>query len=84
VNERDGVVVLSDNTGAYEELREFVVNVDPLDIAQQAAALDLALAYPDEGRRENARAIQAHVRKNDLSAWLVAQLADLDRVSAPA
>jgi trehalose 6-phosphate synthase len=84
VNERDGVVVLSDNAGAYEELRDFVVAVDPLDIAQQAAALDAALTAPGDERRRNAQAIRSHVRTNDLGAWLAAQLADLDRVSAPA
>ena len=32
VNERDGAVVLSREAGAYEELRAWVVGVDPLDV----------------------------------------------------
>src|SRR5262249_23576199 len=36
VNERDGVLVLSTNAGACEELGEWAVTVDPFDIAGQA------------------------------------------------
>ncbi|MGI9112782.1 MAG: alpha,alpha-trehalose-phosphate synthase (UDP-forming) [Gaiellaceae bacterium] len=36
VNTRDGVVVLSVNTGAYEELSEWVLAVDPLDAEVQS------------------------------------------------
>ena len=37
VNTRDGVVVLSVNAGAYEELGEWTVPVDPLDVEGQAS-----------------------------------------------
>lgn len=84
VNERDGAVVLSENTGAYEELGDWVVRVDPTDVPGQAAALEAALELPDAERRAAARAIRSHVRGHDLKAWLEEQLADLDRVSAPA
>jgi trehalose 6-phosphate synthase len=82
VNERDGVVVLSRNAGAYEELAPWVVDVDPFDVAGQAEALHEALSLPDAERRSRAEAIRAHVREHDLAAWLGLQLADLDRVSA--
>src|ERR671920_2135754 len=43
VNRRDGVLVLSENTGAHEELGEHAVTVYPYDIRQQADALYEAL-----------------------------------------
>jgi trehalose 6-phosphate synthase len=46
VNERDGVLVLSRNAGAYEELAPWAVAVDPFDVAGQAAALHAALSLP--------------------------------------
>ena len=44
VNTRDGVVVLSVNTGAHEELGRWTVPVDPLDVEGQATALEEAIA----------------------------------------
>ena len=82
VNHRDGVVVLSRNAGAYEELAPWVVAVDPFDVAGQAEALHEALSLPEDERRSRAESIRAHVHEHDLTDWLDLQLADLDRVSA--
>jgi trehalose 6-phosphate synthase len=84
VNERNGVVVLSENAGAWEELGRWVVTVDPLDVEGQAEAIHQALELPETERAQRAEAIRAYVREHDLGAWLRAQLADLDRVSAAA
>jgi trehalose 6-phosphate synthase len=84
VNERDGVLVLSENAGAHEELGEWAVSVNPFDVVGQAEAIHEALELPPEERRMRAEAIRAHVREHDLESWLSAQLADLDRVSEPA
>ena len=82
VNQRDGVLVLSRNTGAYEELAPWVVAVDPFDVAGQADALHAALTLPEDERHARADALHSHVREHDLVEWLDLQLADLDRVSA--
>jgi trehalose 6-phosphate synthase len=81
VNARDGVVVLSVNAGAYEEIGTWTVPVDPLDVEGQADALEAALALPEEERRARLDAIRKHVRRHDLSRWIDAQLSDLDRAS---
>jgi trehalose 6-phosphate synthase len=82
VNERDGVVLLSENTGAYEELRGWVLTVNPFDLVGQAESIHTALELDPGERRTRADAIRAHVREHDIEGWLAAQLADLDRVSA--
>ena len=82
VNERDGVVLLSENTGAYEELGEWVLRVNPFDVAGQADALDRALTMAAGERRERLAAIRAHLREHDVAAWTDAQLAELDRSAA--
>ena len=82
MNERDGVVVLSENAGAHEELGPWAVTVNPFDVDGQAEALHVALELPAAERRARAEAIRAHVREHDLAAWLSVELADLDRVSA--
>jgi trehalose 6-phosphate synthase len=83
VNERDGVLILSENAGVHEELGEWALSVNPFDVSGQAEAIHEALELPVEERRRRNDAIRAHVREHDLEAWLDAQLADLDRVGAP-
>jgi trehalose 6-phosphate synthase len=80
VNERDGVLVLSENAGAHEELGEWAVSVNPFDVSAQADAIHEALTMSATERRRRAEAIRAHVRAHDVGAWGDTQLADLDRV----
>jgi trehalose 6-phosphate synthase len=84
INERDGVVVLSENAGAQAELGEWALTVNPFDVEGQAEALGAALALPAEERRRRLAAIRAHVRAHDVNAWLDLQLTALDRIAATA
>ncbi|HEU5214604.1 MAG TPA: trehalose-6-phosphate synthase [Gaiellaceae bacterium] len=80
VNEHDGALVLSENAGVHEELGDWAVTVNPLDIAGQADALHAALTLDPAERRRRAEAIRGHVRTHDIREWIEAQLADLDAV----
>jgi trehalose 6-phosphate synthase len=82
VNERDGVLVLSENAGSHEELREWALTVSPFDLQGQADALATALALPHEERRRRAESIRTHVRTHDVRGWIAAQLADLDAAAS--
>jgi trehalose 6-phosphate synthase len=82
VNDRDGVVILSENAGAHDELGEWALSVSPFDVAGQAEAIDRALTMPEGERRERLEAIREHVREHDVATWLEAQLDDLDRCAA--
>jgi trehalose 6-phosphate synthase len=78
VNERSGVLVLSENAGAHEELGGWALTVNPFDVEGQAQALHQALVMPQAERAARLDAIKAHVREHDLAEWLGAQLAELD------
>jgi len=82
VNERGGVLILSENAGAHAELGEWALTVNPFDVAGQAEAIDRALSMPAGERQERLEAIRAQVREHDVTAWIEAQLGDLDRVAA--
>jgi trehalose 6-phosphate synthase len=82
VNRQNGVVVLSENAGAHEELGEWVVTVNPFDVQGQADALHAALVMDEDERERRAAAIGAHVRRHDLAEWVEAQLADLTTLPA--
>ena len=80
VNERDGVLVLSENAGSHEELGDWALTINPFDVGGQADAIYAGLTMPREERRARLDAIRAHVRGHDVADWLEAQLADLDRL----
>jgi trehalose 6-phosphate synthase len=79
VNERDGVLILSENAGAHEELGVWALTVNPFDVEAQADAIHEALVMPPQERRTRIEAIREHVHEHDVSEWLAMQLADLDR-----
>jgi trehalose 6-phosphate synthase len=81
LNERDGVLALSENTGAFEELGEHAVTLHPFDIQQQADALYAALTMDRQQRREKREACARIVRDNDIAKWLREQLRDVRRFS---
>ncbi|HEX6701097.1 MAG TPA: trehalose-6-phosphate synthase [Gaiellaceae bacterium] len=78
LNERDGVLVLSENAGVHEELAEWALTVNPFDLVGQAAALHEALELPAEERRARIDGIRRRVVEYDVAAWLSDQLADLE------
>jgi trehalose 6-phosphate synthase len=80
VNERDGVLVLSENAGVHEQLGEWALTVNPLDVSGQAEALFAALTLEPGERRQRAEAIRGQARMHDIREWIEAQLADLDAV----
>lgn len=82
VNERDGVLVLSENAGAHEELADFCITVNPFDVWGQAEALHEALTMDEPERRRRIDGIRAQVRSHDVHAWLDGLLGDLDDVAA--
>jgi trehalose 6-phosphate synthase len=83
VNARGGILVLSREAGAYDEIGEWTIGVDPLDVPGQAEALARSLAVPPDERRRWLAAIGASVRAHDLDAWAERELDELER-RAPA
>jgi trehalose 6-phosphate synthase/phosphatase len=66
--DEDGVLVLSEFAGAAVELAE-AVQVNPFDIAGQAAAYHRALIMPAAERQARMRALRRRVFGSDLRRW---------------
>ncbi len=79
VNERNGVSLLSENTGAHEELGEFALSVNPFDIQEQADAIHRALTMSAEERSRRAQGLKEIVTRRDPGDWVDDQLADIER-----
>jgi trehalose 6-phosphate synthase len=70
VNQRDGVLCLSPEAGAYEELHDAVVAVHPWDVAQAARALHQALVMTDAERAARAARLRDLVVAHNPHTWL--------------
>ena len=77
VNEHDGVSILSENTGAHEELGEFALSVNPFDIQELADSIHAALTMPDHERRRRSEGLKQIVTARDPGDWIDEQLADI-------
>ena len=77
VNTRDGVLMLSENTGAHEELGDCTLSVNPFDIQEQADTIHRALTMEPEERRLRAARLKQIISERDPGDWVDEQLADI-------
>jgi trehalose 6-phosphate synthase len=76
LNTVDGTVVLSREAGAYDELAEAVLGVNPFDVTETADALDRALRADTAERAERAAALRRLITGRTAADWLAALLAE--------
>jgi trehalose 6-phosphate synthase/phosphatase len=81
--DEDGVLVLSEFTGAAGELAE-AVRVNPYDVDGTAEAYYRALTMPEEERRTRMRALRRRVLARDVHRWARTFLDTLGRCGATA
>lgn len=74
VNRRDGVLVLSERTGAYQQLEPGVLVISPLDVYDTAKTMHQALTMPSNERRERAERLRSLIEDQDIVDWLHRQL----------
>jgi trehalose 6-phosphate synthase len=77
VNERDGVSILSENTGAHEELGEHALSVNPFDIQALADSIHAALTMGPDERARRLRGLKEIVTARDPGDWIDDQLDDI-------
>jgi trehalose 6-phosphate synthase len=77
VNEREGVSILSENTGAHEELGQYALSVNPFDIQELANSIYAALTMDQSERRRRAEGLVEIVTSRDPGDWIDEQLADI-------
>jgi trehalose 6-phosphate synthase len=74
VNQRDGVLILSERTGARQQLEPGAMVIAPCDVYATAEALHQALVMPAEERSERAARLRWLVEREDINAWIGRQL----------
>lgn len=74
VSDEGCVLVLSREAGAYEELGEDAVVVNPYDVTGTATALHAALTMPEEERAERAKRLASAATALPPAQWFLDQL----------
>jgi trehalose 6-phosphate synthase len=84
LNRNDGVVVLSREAGAWDELGSHALEINPFDVAGTADAMARALAMEPEERAVRAAALRAVAASRSPRDWLDDQLAAAGRATTRA
>lgn len=74
VNQCSGAVVLSERTGARQQLEQGALVISPCDVYATAEALHQALTMPAAERGERAERLRRLVEREDITDWLCRQL----------
>jgi trehalose 6-phosphate synthase len=73
------VSILSENTGAHEELGEFALSVNPFDIQELADSIHAALTMAPEERQRRHEGLKSIITSRNPGDWIDEQLADIRR-----
>jgi trehalose 6-phosphate synthase len=74
VNRQDGVLILSERTGARQQLEPGALIISPCDVYATAEAIHQALIMPPEQKHERASRLSWLVEREDITCWLLNQL----------
>ncbi|MBU4175079.1 MAG: trehalose-6-phosphate synthase [Actinobacteria bacterium] len=77
LNKRNGVLLLSENAGSFDELEGGVIPISPLDVEGGAGALNEALLMNEGERARRASELVRVVRGNTAADWLAGQVEDI-------
>jgi len=77
LNERNGVLILSEGAGAVSQLGENAIIIGPTDVEGTADAIYQALTMPLAERRRRAEGLRRSVENDDVTNWFENQVADM-------
>ena len=77
LNERNGVLILSEGAGAVSQLGEHAIIIGPTDVEGTADAIYEALTMPLEDRRRHAEGLRRAVESDDVTTWFENQVTDM-------
>ena len=76
VNNRDGVLILSEAVGACEQLGQNALTMSPADLEGTTQALYTALTMPPGEKKRRATRLKKSIEKEDVTDWLLRLLED--------
>lgn len=80
VNDKNGVIVLSETSSTFDELQDGVLSVSPADIEGTEQALYRSVTMSLSERQDRSKALLDIIEKNDVDAWLRIQFTDIKNI----
>ena len=80
LNERNGVLILSEGAGAVHQLGEHSIMIGPTDVEGTADAMFQALTMPLAERRRRAEGLRKQVEGDDVATWFEDQVNDIQQL----
>jgi trehalose 6-phosphate synthase len=77
--DQDGVLILSQFTGASRELHDALL-VNPHDVGQMAEMIRRALEMPSEERRARMQGMRSVVRERNVYRWAAELISELSEI----
>jgi trehalose 6-phosphate synthase len=74
VNQHHGQLILSERTGARQQLEHGAIIISPCDVYATAEALHQTLTMPEAERTERANQLRWLIEREDINVWLTRQL----------
>ncbi len=78
LNQRNGVLVLSENTGAHEQLGHYALSISPFDVEWTANTIYRALTMTEEEKKWRQEKLKKAIIENDIFKWITNQFRDIE------
>jgi trehalose 6-phosphate synthase len=82
VNQRDGVLILSERAGARQQLEPGALVISPCDVYATAEAMHQALTMSAEDRKIQAKRLRRLVEREDITHWMCQQLRKIESLES--
>ena len=80
VNENNGILIISETTGAYDELKEHAIDINALDISETADAIYKAVTMKHEERKKCLDGLKKTICGYDVYNWMGEQFNDIQKL----
>lgn len=80
VNENNGVLIISETTGAYDELKEYAIGINALDISETADAIYNAVTMKQVEREKRLNGLKEIIHQYDIYKWIGEQFNDIQKL----
>ena len=80
INDRNGVLILSETSGVHHQLAKGALSVSPTDVEGTMDALYQAITMPPEKRQEMSAVLTGSIVQDDITHWISRQLEDIAKL----
>ncbi len=80
VNEKGGILILSETTGAYDELEKNAIGINALDITETADAIYKAVKMKQDQREKHLNGLKNTIYHYDVYRWMGEQFNDIQKL----